>query len=310
MLLIGADADAVAEMGARGSTRVFFRATFFVTPFIFTLASALLVSLALLFLDRAAGRLRAWLFLSVPLLVLTGIAMGNMSVLVGVTVGTAGILAWSLRFPRVGRRTLGLAAGAAVIGLLVVLAAGQLVEGVQLLLLRERLSNPTSLLLRFGVWQNVIDYLGATPKVFLVGLGPDISVRAVELPVLRELFLGSGVQQEAVDSSYLYVALNLGVPALVVGLTIVAGTLWRLSRRLVSRPDALAVALWVAIIAWLVISITQQSGISKPVLFLAQALALGDRLPRLGDVGELGETPRRPDMPAAQEHQGKELEST
>jgi hypothetical protein len=273
-------------MGARGSTRIFFRATFFVAPFIFALTTALLASLTLLLLDHEIGARRVWLFLSVPVFILTGIAMGNLSVFVGVTAGIAGILIWSLRFPRVGRRTLGLVAGAVVLALLVSAGAGQLVEGVQLLLLRERLSDTTSLQLRFGVWRNVVEYLGATPKVFLVGLGPDISIRSVELPVLRELFLGSGVQQEAVDNSYLYVALNLGVPALVVGLMLVVGVLWRLTKLVLRRPNALAVAIWVTVVAWLVMSVTQQSGISKPVLFLAQALALGDKLAILGESGD------------------------
>jgi hypothetical protein len=286
MLLIGADPDAVAEMGARSSTRVLFRATFFIAPFIFTLTSALLLSVALLVLDVDTGSRRVWLFLLVPVFILTAMAMGNMSVLVGVTVGVAGIVVWSVLFPRVGRRTLGLTAGAAVIGLLVAVGTAQLVEGVQLLLLRERLSDTTSLQLRFGVWRNVVEYLGATPKVFLVGLGPDISIRSVELPVLRELFLGSGVQQEAVDNSYLYVALNLGVPALVVGLMLVVGVLWRLTKLVLRRPNALAVAIWVTVVAWLVMSVTQQSGISKPVLFLAQALALGDKLAILGESGD------------------------
>jgi hypothetical protein len=281
MLLIGVDPDTVAEMGARASMSVLFRATFFVAPFIFTLASALLLSMTLLLLDSAAGGRRLWLLLLVPLFIITAMAMGNMSVLVGVVFGTSGMLLWSLRFPGVGRRTAGLAVGASVVGLLVIAGVGQLVEGIQLLLLRERLSDTTSLQLRIAVWRNVVDYLGSTPKVFLVGLGPDISIRSAQLPVLRELFLGSGIQQEAVDSSYLYVALNLGVPALAVTLALVTGTLWRLSNLLIRTPDALAVCVWVTMVAWLVMSVTQQSGVSKPVLYLAQVLALGDRLPSL-----------------------------
>jgi hypothetical protein len=124
----------------------------------------------------------------------------------------------------------------------------------------------------------VVDYLATTPRAFLFGLGPDISIRGHDLPLLQRLFLGAGVQQEAVDNGYLYLALNFGVPALAAGLGIAGGTLWRLTRRLLDWPDVTALGLWLTIIVWLAMSVTQQCGSGKPVLYFAQAVALADWL--------------------------------
>lgn len=278
-LLIGVDAERAATLGLDTAARgLLFRGTFFVTPFIFPLVSAILLTLTLLLLDEAGTRRRLFLVCMVPLFAITALAMGNLSVMAGTLIGVVTLVLWSLAFRRAVQRTLLLVMAAVVIAGLLAAALAQVADPQQLQLLRERVDDTTSFDLRVAVWRNVVQYLAQTPKVFLLGLGPDISIRTPELPVLRELFLGAGVQQEAVDSGYLYGALNFGIPALVAALLMALVVLWRLSRRLLRRADPLALAVWVTMVAWLAMCVTQQHGISKPVFFLAQALALGERL--------------------------------
>jgi O-antigen ligase len=283
VLLIGGDLERMADLGARSlEAGVLFRGTFFVAPFIFSLATAVLLALTLGVLNRGGARERLFLLGMVPVFLVTALVMGNKTVLVGVTLGIVALLAWSLTFPGAIRRTVAVVLGGCLVAGVVAVSVSQVVEGAQLLLLRERLGDPTSFELRVAVWRNVLAYMWSAPKTFLIGLGPDISIRAVDLPVLRGIFLGAGVQQEAVDNGYLYAALNYGVPALITAMGLAVATLWRLSKRLLEQPDALALALWVSLAAWLAMSVTQQTGISKPVFFLAQAIALAERLEWLG----------------------------
>ncbi len=147
--------------------------------------------------------------------------MGNKSVLAGVAFGTLVLIVCSLRFPGRWRRTVGLALGGTLVVALVAVAIGRLIEGAQLALLQERLGDPTSLEQRFGVWENVVAYLIATAE----SVPSSDSARTSQSVQLRSLsFAGSssglGVQQEAVDSGYLYTALNYGVPALVVAMSL------------------------------------------------------------------------------------------
>jgi O-antigen ligase len=283
VLLIGGDLERMADLGARSlEAGVLFRGTFFVAPFIFSLASALLLALTLVVLHSGSAGERLFLLAMVPIFLVTALVMGNKSLLGGVALGIVALLAWSLTFPGAIRRTFALVLGGCLVAGVVAVSVSQVVEGAQLLLLRERLGDPTSFELRIAVWRNVVAYMGSAPKTFLIGLGPDISIRAVDLPVLRGIFLGAGVQQEAVDNGYLYAALNYGVPALITAMGLAVATLWRLSRRLLEQPDALALALWISLAAWLAMSVTQQTGISKPVFFLAQVIALAERLEWLG----------------------------
>jgi hypothetical protein len=228
--------------------------------------------------DGGSLRRNLGVFGSMAIGLLTAVLMGNLTV-VGATLVLSGLLlAWALRFPGGGRRVLGIlvllsgvAAGLALV-LLSVLDPGQ----IELLL--ERTGERDSLLLRLGVWRNVVDLVLHDPRVLLVGLGPDVSIRDPDVPALQRLFLGGGVQQQSVDSGYLAVWLDYGTPTFVAAVLIPIAALWRLTRHLLAKPDALALALWGPLAAWLLMAVTQVHGISKPVLFLVTLVALADRV--------------------------------
>ena len=160
----------------------------------------------------------------------------------------------------------------------VALAMMQVMSSAQMSLLFARAQSAASLLERFRVWKNVVEYLLTYPHAMLIGLGPDMSIRRGDDPLVRQLFNGAGVQQNAVDSGYLYLLLNYGifVTLLVVGMAL--RTLTRLTKMIPSLRDPTAIALWVSIAVWIVMAITQQGGVSKPLFITAQFAALATAL--------------------------------
>jgi uncharacterized membrane protein len=157
-------------------------------------------------------------------------------------------------------------------------ALSHVMSQAQLKLLLNRTHSAGSLFERFKVWKNVVEYLLTYPHAMLIGLGPDISIRRGDIPFLRQLFNGAGAQQNAVDSGYLYLLLNYGifVTLLVVGMAF--STLTRLTRMITKSSDPTAIVLWVSIAGWIVMAVTQQGGVSKPLFMTAQFAGLATAL--------------------------------
>jgi hypothetical protein len=148
----------------------------------------------------------------------------------------------------------------------------------QLKLLLARSQSAGSLFERFKVWKNVMEYLLTNPHTMLIGLGPDISIRRGDDPLVRQLFNGAGVQQNAVDSSYLYLLLNYGIFVTILVVGIALRTLTRLTKLITHFREPTAIVIWLSVAVWMVMAITQQGGVSKPLFITAQFAALASVL--------------------------------
>jgi O-antigen ligase len=182
-----------------------------------------------------------------------------------------------MRFPSTrGRRRLVVL----VVLLAVAAAVTRAVQGVmadaQLQLLIARLSDPSSFNERLAVWRNVAAFMLRSPHTLWVGLGPDVSVRAGQRPIFSELFMGDGFRQGAVDSGYLYVALNFGLIVLAVVAAMTLSSLARLTPSARRGDGATERSAWIVLAVWTVMAATQQHGIAKPVMLFVQCLALAD----------------------------------
>jgi O-antigen ligase len=225
---------------------------------------------------------RLALMVSLLINILALVLMGNMSAMAGTVAGTAIGVAVSILDRRRAARSILFSAvvvGGAAVG--VALLQSIMTEGQRFLML-ARLNDSTSLRERFAVWHNVVRFLLETPGALLLGLGPDISIRRAGDPLLKQLFLGGGVQQAAVDSGYLYVALNFGLVALAVLMLAGADLVHRTGVAAIRRRDWMALLLCVGTGIWGIVAISQQHGISKPVFMIAQMAALAQVVTRSG----------------------------
>jgi hypothetical protein len=204
--------------------------------------------------------------------------LGGATVGGAVAIGLVFLAFWSLWLPHGFQRVMVLLLVVVAGGGAIALAMMQVMSSAQLKLLFARAQSAASLLERFKVWKNVVEYLLTYPHAMLIGLGPDMSIRRGDHPLVRQLFYGAGAQQNAVDSGYLYLLLNYGifVTLLVVGMALHA--LNRSAKMIRSFRDPAAIALWVSIAVWLIMAITQQGGVSKPLFITAQFAALATAL--------------------------------
>jgi len=280
-LLVGVDAQYSEQYGdlIRSET-TFYRATFFVTGFIFPVAAALVGIVAVL-LSVRVGPSGVVVLAAAAITNATAAAlMGNMTA-IGAVVLSIGLLVLGavVLLRRAGAAAavvaagaVGVATGAAIIS--------QVMPPGQLLLLLARTGQSESLQLRFGVWDNIWTHLMEMPFAVIFGLGPDYTTRMVADPQVQQLFFAMGTQQQAVDSGYLYGVLNYGLPVaavlvltivtIMIGLTLVSAT-----RR---SNAAIAFVILGGMVVWLIMAITQQHGVSKPVFALVQLVAIGELL--------------------------------
>jgi O-antigen ligase len=291
-LVVGGDFEAQREAARiASSTSFLYRASFFVTGFGYPLGAVALCSTLWLVAGKGSARARFLLGIGLLIEVITLGFMGGATTAAGVAAGLVMMAFWTLWLPRGPLRVFILVAALAFVGLVIAAVLSQVMSPAQLKLLVGRTHQADSLFERFKVWRNVGDFLLTSPHAILLGLGPDITVRRGDLPLIRELFNGRGVQQNAVDSGYLYLLLNYGifVTTLVVGMAV--ATLLRLTRAIMKTPDATRIAVWLSIFVWLIMALTQQGGLSKPMFITAQFVALGSLLyTHRNDVSRLHET--------------------
>jgi hypothetical protein len=277
LLGVGVEGQRYAETTI-ASTAYLYRASFFVTGFGYPLVAAILCSAMWIIAKKGNRVLRAGLGAALVLDIVALGLMGGATVAGSVGIGLVLLAFWTLWLPNGFRR--------AVVFAMVILAGAsgvafvltRVMSATQLKLLLNRAQSADSLFVRFKVWNNVLVYLLTYPHAMLVGLGPDISIRRGDYLFLRQLFNGAGAQQNAVDSGYLYLLLNYGifVTLLVVGMAL--RTLTQLTRMITRSADTTAIALWVSIAVWMVMAVTQQGGVSKPLFMTAQFAALATAL--------------------------------
>jgi hypothetical protein len=110
-------------------------------------------------------------------------------------------------------------------------------------------------------------------RVFLMGVGPDLSVRAA-LPILRSSFNGGGREPWAVDNDYLYLFLNYGFFVFVLIASIIVRAQVALTHLLLRKTDPIILDLWLWLACLWVMSVTQQFAVSKPTAIMVQVVAM------------------------------------
>jgi hypothetical protein len=263
------------------SETILFRASFFVTGFIFPLACAIVAASALiLFPAESSSRARLVIGSTIAINVLALALMGNVTAAVGVAVGLACALSVLLLWPRGAYRAIGALIIGLVLGGVVMFSASLVMTSAQLQLLLGRASDNASFLERLNVWRNVVNYVLDAPHVALIGLGPDASIRLHDHPLLQSITRAGGLQQEAVDSGYMYLLLNYGFVVLGLVLVVACTLVADLLPAALTRRDFLAATVLCLLATWAVMSITQMHGVSKPAFMLMQLIAIGDIVPR------------------------------
>lgn len=274
VLILGATPEVQASARSiRISETLLFRASFFVTGFIFPLAAVVAVSAAKLMFEDSPTPSRRLLLGAVIANCCAVVAMGNATAALGALLGISTLalfLPW-MRLAR-GRFALGVL-GISLAGTVLALIVRQVVPAAQLALLLARRSDTVSLEARLFVWRNVFGYLADTPHALFLGLGPDISIRLASDPLLRNLFRGGGLQQAAVDNGYLYLALDYGIIVLIAVLLVGGRSLYS-SFSAATRGTTFGVFLWTIIVVWGIMNLTQQHGVAKPVFMIVQIVAL------------------------------------
>lgn len=281
-LILGTDQATRERVGQLiSSETVLFRASYFVAGFIFPLACAIVAAATLMLYPAVSSvRVRIASAVSIAVNVVAVVLMGNVTAAVGVAAGLGCGMTVLVLWPRGTRRVILAMLIGVALGSLVVVAVSRLMPDAQLQLLLGRTSDSTSFSERLSLWPNVLRYVLNTPHVAFLGLGPDVSIRLHDHPLLQSITRGGGVQQEAVDSGYLYVLLNYGLLVFGLVLLIAFTLLTDLIPAAAGRRNFLAATLLCLVITWAVMSITQMHGVSKPAFMLMQLLALVECVPR------------------------------
>jgi hypothetical protein len=178
---------------------------------------------------------------------------------------------------RVGTASLVASVGAAAVIVGLVVYAILPIE--QLGVLGSRITGGESLSLRLSLWRHVGLTLLENPRVMLLGLGPDYTTRLVDAPFVRDMLRSAGQEQAALDSGYLWLSVNFGLPCAFLVIIAVFTVFMRAVRGIPARePFKLVVV--VGLLVWASMSITQQPGISKPLFALAQLIVIAECLMR------------------------------
>ena len=278
ILILGASADARAQAASmRTSATLLFRASFFVPSFIFPLAATVSICAAKLMFEPSPKPSRKLLVTALLINTAAMVAMANATAVTGAAVSMASLVLFLPYLSNARNRFAIGALGTAVSIAILAFVVGRVLPAGQLSLLLGRANDTSSLEARLFVWKNVLRYLLDSPHALYLGLGPDVSIRLANSSLMRRLFLGGGLQQGAVDSGYLYLALDYGLVSLVVVVLIgIRSAFASFSSAVRGHPTG--VLLWVTFVAWAIMSLTQQHGVSKPVFMIVQAVALADLL--------------------------------
>lgn len=142
-----------------------------------------------------------------------------------------------------------------------------------------RYSAETSMRERLEMWRSAWDRFDQFPRELLVGLGPDVPQRGAALPQVRRLMdVGQPITVFSFHNFYLDVLFQNGVVFLAVMLGVLFWTVDRLRRRISRDGDGLAIVLLCSIWSWLLTWCVHATGWSKPVLLLAELMALSHLL--------------------------------
>jgi hypothetical protein len=282
-LLLGAE-----TMGGRAyaldiiSSQNLYRATFFYGGFFFVIGTAGIVFLV--YALRGNGKLLrlAAIFglgfaLSVLFLMNTKSAMAGFIVLAIIegwrSFSVGGVPA------RISRIVL-LAVAIVVASLGAVYASLMLFGEDQWQIALARINDMESFEVRLQLYEVAMEHLLSSPKMFLVGLGPDLTVRMANsgYAEIESLLINplTGEVGLSMDGGYLTVLVEYGVPFGVVMFVFAIKTIVMLYGAVRTTHDAdllrnslLAIILW-----WMVVALGQTVGTSKPTWLIVQIIAI------------------------------------
>ena len=251
----------------------FYRASFFVAPFIFPHACVIISLFILLFFKEKYKLENVLNVLLLLINVIAMILMGNKSVMGGVVISITAFLLWAMRFKLFFRKIVFFTGIFFIAGLILNALLTQIISAGQLNLFYDRFGNNRSFDLRLGVWSNVVLELFNNPHMFLIGLGPDVSIRNAGTPFFQNLFRAGGIQQGSVDSGFLFYVINYGVIITTIIILTFYKTLVTIHKRFKREPFLYAL-LFFPVLCWFVMSFTQQHGISKPAFLIIHYFAI------------------------------------
>jgi hypothetical protein len=262
--------------------RFLFRPTFLVAGFIFPLSAILMsllgMSLAEFTSDkRIEGKSARLILLFVALAVVIScvVVMANKTTLVSVLASTIIYYFVNYRFFNSTVRT---AFGLALLLSMFSYVGYQIVPEFAQDLWVTNVTNTGSLEVRFSLWPKVVQFLLSSPKEFLVGMGPDFSVRNASMPVMDPILISQNTREGAVDNTYLYLTLNYGIIFLVVGLRMYWQAISFLLKRVNTAGPGIQQYLFISAVTWAIMGISQQCGIMKPAFMLVQVFAITNNI--------------------------------
>lgn len=264
----------------------FSSASFFVTGFIFPLSAISVITFAYLLNSSELSTIGKLIFFGAfPITIGTLVVMGNKTAIISAVLVFVALLItqnYSRKFFSRMISILGVCLMLTIFSCAAFyLISPATIEGIQLRFV-AKFSDATSFLVRLTVWERVVRFMAESPGSFVFGLGPDISIRNATDEQIMSLFTVDTGTEGAVDSGYLYVLLNYGTVVFSLFLYIFFSTLrglWRLKDQVNNDASKLMIrAIQYAILAWLIMGVTQQHGVSKPVYIIIQLVAVAHLL--------------------------------
>ena len=284
---------------ARAAVGSFFKTAFFYGSFPASCAAGIVLAVVgMAAAGRRLGRARLlWAFVGFSALTST-LVSGNRTPLLAAGAVVIPYLLWSaLRSIRHRRhRSALLGTALSVLGLTAgglwlqkrILSEDQLAR-FQLMF---RYAAETSMQDRFQMWRAAWARLDQFPREFLVGLGPDVPQRGPALPQVQRLMeFNQSIGVFSFHNFYIDVLYQNGIVFLSVMVGVLLWTMDGLQRRLRKDAAGLAIVLLCALLTWCLTWTVHATGWSKPVMILAELMALSHLLisgrlrPRRADGG-------------------------
>ena len=126
------------------------------------------------------------------------------------------------------------------------------------------------------MWSHASHVFGTEPKILLFGIGPDLAWRGPDNAKVAQVMFIPAIQFQvpSYHNFYFDLILNFGIVFFLVFLGVLVGTIRQLVKTFWRAWDELSGACLCALLMWLISWITVSMTWGKPLLVLAQLLAL------------------------------------
>ncbi len=253
------------------SSTILYRASFFVTSFIFPHALTIVILTIMIISRLRKNRTIVKLFLIINLIAL--VLLGNKSEIGAIIIAVVFFIFWKYKSTITFKNIF----WAAIILIIISFGSFELVAFVmpfdQFQLFIDRFQNSDSFSERLYVWKNILTHLFNDPQMFLIGLGPDIAIRNANSPFFKNLFTAGGVQQGAADNGYLDMIISYGL-LLTTVIVIYYFKILQFLFNMLKTDREIFTLIFFPFLTWVILSFTQVHGIAKPVMMLIQYFAI------------------------------------